>query len=197
MSSDPFIGQIQPYAGTWIPEGWALCDGSMMLVRENPTLFSILGTTYGGDGRNVFALPDLRGRVVVGAGKGPSLTPRTEGQSGGEEAVTLTADELPSHTHPPTSHYAYMQEVDSANGTAPVPANDSVIAASAHAGTGSEILWYVPPGASDTAALGGVSVEASTTLAASGESRPHPNLQPWTALSYIIAIDGLYPPRPK
>ena len=96
---DPFIGQIVMFGGNFAPRGWALCDGQLLPISQHSALFSILGTTYGGDGRTTFALPDLRGRNAMHPGTGAGLTPRVLGQRGGQESVTLTAAEMPSHHH--------------------------------------------------------------------------------------------------
>lgn len=96
---DPFIGQIVMFGGNFAPRGWAFCDGQLLDIASNQALFSILGTTYGGDGRTTFALPDLRGRSAMHPGSGPGLTPRALGARGGAESVTLTTQEMPSHHH--------------------------------------------------------------------------------------------------
>src|SRR6478609_319366 len=97
--SDPFIAEIRVFSGNFAPVGWALCNGQLMPIAQNTALFSLLGTSFGGDGKTTFALPDLRGRSPMHPGAGPGLTPRTLGDVGGEEAVTLTLNEMPSHTH--------------------------------------------------------------------------------------------------
>jgi microcystin-dependent protein len=97
---DPFIGQIIMFAGNFAPRGWAFCDGQLLPIAQNSALFSILGTTYGGDGRSTFALPDLRGRVPLHPGRGPGLSEVRLGDKGGAESVTLTEAQLPSHSHP-------------------------------------------------------------------------------------------------
>ena len=101
LSSDPFLGQIIMFAGNFAPRGWALCDGQLLPIAQNTALFSLIGTFYGGDGRTTFGLPDLRGRVPIhdGASQGPGLSPYQLGQKGGAEGVTLTQDQMPSHTH--------------------------------------------------------------------------------------------------
>ena len=96
---DPYVGELRLFAGTFAPSGWALCQGQLVPISESDMLFNLIGTTYGGDGQNNFALPDLRGRVPVHQGQGPGLTPRTIGQSGGSESVTLQTSEVPVHTH--------------------------------------------------------------------------------------------------
>ena len=97
--SEPFVGEIRMFAGNFAPRGWAFCDGQLLATSQNDALFSLLGTIYGGDGRTTFGLPDLRGRIPVHAGTGPGLSPRRLGAKAGAEKVTLTVNELPSHTH--------------------------------------------------------------------------------------------------
>ena len=96
---EPFIGEISMVAFTFAPRGWAFCDGQLLAISQNTALFSLIGTTYGGDGRTTFALPDLRGRVPLHMGNGPGLTSRPEGQKGGSETVTLTVSQMPAHNH--------------------------------------------------------------------------------------------------
>src|SRR6476469_8745709 len=98
--AEPFLGSIIIFGGNFAPKGWAMCNGQILAINQNTALFSLLGTTYGGNGTTTFALPDLRGRVPVGMGQGPGLSPMTEGQVGGTETVTLTVNQLPNHNHP-------------------------------------------------------------------------------------------------
>jgi microcystin-dependent protein len=98
-SADSFIGEVKWFAGTFAPSGWAFCDGQLLPIAQNPALFSILGTQYGGDGRTTFALPDARGRAILHAGNGPGLTPRSVGEKNGQEGVTLTVVQMPTHDH--------------------------------------------------------------------------------------------------
>lgn len=100
MSDEPFVGEIRMVGFNFAPRGWALCDGQLLAISENTSLFSLLGTTYGGDGQTTFALPDLRGRVPLHAGQGVGLSPRQLGEGGGQETVTLSGREVPTHTHP-------------------------------------------------------------------------------------------------
>ena len=97
--SEPFIGEIRMFAGSFAPRGWALCDGQLLAVSQNDALFSLLGTIYGGDGRTTFGLPDMRGRIPIHFGSGPGLTPRTLGNKFGSEHETLITNQLPSHSH--------------------------------------------------------------------------------------------------
>lgn len=171
--SEPFIGQIMPFGGTFAPKGWAFCDGSLLPISTNSALFSILGTQYGGNGTTVFALPDLRGRVPIGQGNGPGLSGYVIGQVGGQETHTLTVNEIPAHTHPFT--VAVANEATTPQ-TRP----------------GGNILGpgqvYEPVSAAD-ATLGGV------TSSSAGGNVPHENRQPYIALNYIIALVGVYPAR--
>jgi len=98
--SEPFVGEIRMFGFNFAPQGWALCNGQLLPISQNTALFSLLGTTYGGDGRTTFALPDMRSRVPVCQGQGPGLSPYAEGQAGGAETVTLAATQMPGHTHP-------------------------------------------------------------------------------------------------
>lgn len=97
--SEPYVGEIRMFAGTFAPRGWAYCDGQLLAVSQNDVLFSLLGTIYGGDGRTTFGLPDLRSRIPLHQGIGPGLSPRRLGSRGGSESETLTANQLPSHSH--------------------------------------------------------------------------------------------------
>jgi len=166
---EPFIGQVMYFAGNFAPRGWALCDGSLLAIANNQALFSILGTTYGGDGRTTFALPDLRGRVVVHPGRGPGLSDYRLGQQGGAETTTLTANNLPSHNHPLLAANASAGE-DVASGN--LLANAEIYAS----GTA-------------TTRMG------ASSIGPAGESAPVNNLQPLLCINAIIALQGIFPPR--
>lgn len=161
---DPFIGEIRPFPFTFAPVGWLFCDGSLVSISDYQTLYSLLGTTYGGDGVNNFGLPDLRGRVPMGV---PSNT--SVGTMGGTENATVTGNQLPSHTHPILA---------STSATAASPAG-------ARPGTPATRLVY---GTGANAALAADSVAPST-----GGGQSHPNVQPFLTLAYAIATDGIYP----
>lgn len=169
---EPFIGQIMIFGGTFPPKNWAFCDGSLLPIANFSALFSILGTMYGGNGTTTFALPDLRGRVPIGMGQGPGLSVYTEGEMGGEANHTLVTQEMPQHNHGVT--------VASSNSEASFPQPGGNIPASAQA--------YQEVSAAD-GALGGV------TCAIAGGGQAHNNMQPYTAMNYIIALQGVYPPR--
>ena len=170
LSSDPFLGEIMIFGGNFPPRGWATCDGQLLPIAQNQALFSLLGTTYGGNGVTTFALPDLRGRVPIHYGQGPGLAPHTLGERGGEESHTLTAAEMPAHTH--------VGRGSSAVGTSAVPGGNVV------ARNAAQIPQY--------------SASADTSLApgaigSAGGGIPHNNMQPYLAVQYVIALVGFYP----
>ncbi|GAB3399764.1 tail fiber protein [Schumannella luteola] len=167
----PFIGQITLFAGPFAPKNWAFCNGQLLPINQNQALFSLLGTTYGGNGVQTFGLPDLRGRIALHWGQRPGGASRTWGESGGEVGHTLTVPELPGHTH--------VAAASSAAGTAASPA-DAVWAA------GAKPAYATSAGA---AQLSGAAVSAT------GGNQPHENRPPELALSYIIAINGIFPSR--
>lgn len=172
---DPFIGQIVMFAGNYAPRGWAFCDGQLLPIANNPALFSIIGTTYGGDGRTTFALPDLRGRAPIHEGTGAGLSPRMLGQRGGTETVVLNVSEMPAHDH------TAQQPGTSAAPTTRSPAN-------AIAATLPNMPAYNQGGPVDA----NMAVEATGTT---GGGAAHPNMQPFLTVNYIIALVGVFPPR--
>lgn len=168
---DPFVGEIRLFAGNFAPTGWARCDGQILPISQNTALFSLLGTTYGGDGRTTFALPDLRDRVPVHQGQGPGLTNRPLGQEGGSATVTLLTTEIPAHSH-------------TVRGL-PDPAESAVPAGKALA-RGVNLTPYI--GSANTTMH-----PAAVGLA--GGSQPHNNQAPYLTLTFIIALQGVFPPR--
>lgn len=167
--SEPFVAEIRIFAGNFAPRSWAFCNGQLLPVSQNTALFSLIGTTYGGDGRSTMALPDLQGRVPMHPGRGPGLTSRRLGESGGVETVTLSEAQMPQHAHP-----LYGSE-ERAEGTSP---------ADSYLGEGTDMFH----GSADAQM-------AQPMLQATGGSRPHDNLQPFLPMSFIIALQGLYPSR--
>lgn len=170
--SEGFIGEIRLFAGNFAPRGWALCDGQLLATSSNSDLFSLLGTMYGGDGETTFGLPDLRGRVPMHAGTGPGLSPRSAGQKGGAQTVTLTTNQLPSHTH------TMSASTDVANKSSPA---GNVVAQS------STVDLYVEDAPTTPLAQNAVSDV--------GGNQAHPNLQPTQCVHFIISLFGLYPLR--
>jgi microcystin-dependent protein len=169
---DPFLGEIRMFAGNYAPQGWALCNGQLMAISQNTALFSLLGTMYGGDGRVTFALPNLRGRIPMNFGQGPGLTDRSQGEMGGEETVTLLSGQMPMHTHLPNA------ESGAGNNTS--PANNF------WAGSSRRDLTYTPTP---------TSTMSPDAIRAAGNNQPHDNMQPYLAVSFIIALQGIFPPR--
>ncbi len=163
--SSPFIGEIRLFAGNFAPQGWAFCDGSLMAIAENDALFNLIGTTYGGDGQNTFALPDLRSRVPIHQGPGFVI-----GQAAGEESVTLTIQQIPIHSH------AAQCRAGTSNSANP----------SGNFWGSSSALQYAAPG--DT-----VSAMAAAALPAAGGSQPHDNMIPFLGINYIISLFGVFP----
>lgn len=166
--SDPYIGEIRMFAGNFPPSGWALCNGQLLLISENDALFNLIGTTYGGDGQQTFALPNLNGRFPMHFGSGPGGTTFQLAQTGGADEVTLTANQLPAHTHPVVTGSAATTA--SANGAYPAAWADSPYTTAA-----------------PDAAL------APQQLAAQGGSQPHENRQPYLAMTFIISLNGVFP----
>lgn len=172
--SEPFIGQIILFAGTFAPRGWAFCQGQLLSIAQNTALYSIILTNYGGNGQTTFALPDLRGRYAMQPGQGPGLSPRVLGEQGGTETVTLNANQMPAHTH----SFAATSDV----GASTVPNGAFVAASSAY---------------EEATRFGSV---ANTTMnpasiGIAGGSQPHNNMSPFLGVNYIIAMEGIYPSR--
>jgi microcystin-dependent protein len=176
--TDPFLGEVRLFCGNFAPRGWAYCDGQLMPISQNTALFSLLGTTYGGDGRVTFALPDLRGSVPLQQGQGPGLSQRFLGEQGGEQTVTLGQSEMPAHTHS-------VQAVAGA-GSSNSPAGG--LFAQAHSGR-------VPDRIYATGVAPDVSMSPQA-IGVSGGSQPHNNMPPYLCVSFIIALQGIFPPRP-
>jgi microcystin-dependent protein len=172
--SDAFIGEIRAFAGNFAPAGWALCNGQLLPISQNTALFSLLGTTYGGDGKSNFALPNLQGSMPLGAGAGPGLTPRNLGETGGEVNHALSLSEMPPHNHA-------VQSAAAPDSTQPTPT--SLLSRS-----GDNAALYHGP--TNPAAMAAVAVQAN------GAGWPHNNLPPVLALNFIIAMQGIFPSRP-
>jgi microcystin-dependent protein len=172
----PFLAQITIFASNFAPKNWAFCNGQILPIAQNQALFSLLGTTYGGNGQTTFALPNLQGRVPIHVGQGPGLSSYVLGQTGGAETHTLTVNEMPAHTHP------VQVGATAAAGNAQSPINN-ILATDGAGGT----AGYSTAAAGGN--LGGVS--AGNT----GGSQPMSLLQPYLAINYIIALFGIFPSR--
>jgi microcystin-dependent protein len=180
--SDPYLGEIRIFAGNFAPQGWALCQGQTLSISANSALFSLLGTTYGGNGMSTFNLPNLCGRCVLGFGQSTTGTTYVEGQASGTENVTLTQANLPQHTHP------YAPAVNNANATVNDPTG--AIPAAVNSGTGREPTQY--PAYTKNASTG-TALAQQTGVA--GQGLPVSNMQPYLVINYIIALTGIFPPR--
>ncbi|WP_460220694.1 phage tail protein [Psychroserpens sp. MEBiC05023] len=172
---EQYIGQIMMFGGNFAPRGWALCDGQLLPIASYTSLFSILGTTYGGDGRTTFGLPDLRGRVPIHAGNGPGINPVTRGEKLGENRVTLNVTQIPAHNH-----------AGLVQATNPVGRGE---------GTTDPTGAYPAEGGSYATAKNVKMATDSVEISNTGGNQSHDNMQPSLGVYYIIALEGLYPPR--
>ncbi len=162
--SEPYVGEIRQFAGNFAPSGWALCSGQLLAIAENDVLFSLIGTTYGGNGQTTFGLPDLQGRVPIHVGNGLAL-----GQVGGSENLTLLTAQLPVHSHTVSSSDAAKSDKPGGN------------------------VWAKTQSITPYGPAPGSVVMNATSLTASGGNQPHENRVPFVAVTYIIALEGIYP----
>jgi microcystin-dependent protein len=169
---DPFVAEIRIFPFNFAPRGWAFCDGQILPISQNTALFSLLGTTYGGDGKSNFALPDMQGNAPMHPGQGPGLSLHDLGETGGSETVTLLESEIPSHSH--------AVSASAGDGTDQTPLNEKLAG-------GVGIGQYAP-----AASLISLSPNALTPA---GGDQPHNNMQPYLTLNFCIALQGVYPPR--
>ena len=167
--AQPYVGEIRMFGGNFAIAGWAFCDGSLLPISENETLFQLIGTTYGGDGQTTFALPDLRGRVPLHQGQGSGLSNYVLAQSGGVESVTLTQNQIPIHTHTPMA---------SNTGASDNPANN---------------FWANSPTGKPYSAAPPTVQMNTGTISPVGGSQPHNNMIPFLCVSYIISLFGIFP----
>jgi microcystin-dependent protein len=181
--SDQFLAEIRIFAGNFAPKGWALCNGQLMPISQNTALFSLLGTTYGGDGKSTFALPNLQGSAPMQQGQGPGLSLRVLGESGGEQTVTLLQTEMPLHSHTLSATIA--------PGTTATSTNNQLALASAGGGKqgGASVVNLYSGNQSTNAQL------HPSALSMVGGNLPHNNMMPYLGLTFIIALQGIYPPR--
>lgn len=176
--ADPFVAEIRIFPFTFAPTGWAFCDGQLMPISQNTALFSLLGTTYGGDGKSTFALPDLQGNAAMHPGQGPGLSLHDLGETGGSETVTLLVSEIPAHIHGVGRALA-----DAGNTISP----ENAVWAQSAAGRGAAALYI------NGAPTGQVNINS---LAVTGGGLPHNNMQPYLTLNFCIALQGVFPQRP-
>jgi len=168
--SQPFVGEIRMFGGSFAPAGWAFCNGQLVPISENDVLFNLIGTTYGGDGQSTFALPNLQSRVPIHVGQGPGISQSYQlGESGGVESVTLTSQSTPIHTHPALCNSA-------AGGADPAGG-----------------VWAQSDGNQYSVNTGPDTTMANMQTTTAGGSQPHDNMIPYLVVSYIISLFGLYP----
>lgn len=202
--SEPYIGQVCMFAGSFAPRGWAFCQGQLLSIAQNSALFSILGTTYGGNGQTTFGLPDLRGRLPLGPGQGPGLTPIVAGEMSGTENVTILSTQMPMHTHATTttatatSTGTLQVAGTGSNASATPSATNNVLGASVAGGPPSAAIWsdaltnpvtLANPETIDT------SVNVNVTVQTAGGSQPLPIRNPYLGINFIIALEGVFPSR--
>ena len=176
--TDPFLAEIRMFGGNFAPRGWALCNGQLMSISQNTALFSLLGTTYGGDGKSTFALPNLQGSSPMQQGQGPGLSARYLGETGGEPYVTLIQSEMPQHTH------TALAVDDAGDSTDPTGRTW----AQALQGRVGDKLYSV--GQQPNMQM------APQAVLPTGGSQPHNNMQPYLTVTFIIALQGIFPQRP-
>jgi microcystin-dependent protein len=171
--ADPFVAEIRIFPFNFAPKGWAFCDGQLLPLSQNTALFSLLGTTYGGDGKSNFALPDMQGNSPMHPGQGPGLSLHDLGEMGGTETVTLLESEIPAHSH----------SFNAANAPAnsKTPSGNSIARGSANT--------YLPPANMPIVAM------SDQEMAPAGGDQPHNNMMPYLTLNFCIALQGVFPPR--
>lgn len=184
---EPFIGQIMLFAGNFAPRNWAFCDGRLLPIAQYSALYSLLGTTYGGDGRTSFGLPDLRGRIPIGTGNGPGLIPRELGAKGGFERVPLTSSQMPSHSHGASLTASGCMMCDTGSGSEKSPKGNSL--------ANSQLDFYSEEAPTSEMNESSVKVTGSVEIGQTGQNEPHENMQPYQAINYCIALEGIYPSR--
>src|SRR5580658_5672139 len=179
----PFIGEIEIFGFNFAPRGWLMCAGQLLPINQYQALFSLLGTAYGGNGTNTFALPDMRSRLAMGQGNGQGLTPRIMGENGGEENHTLLLTETPSHSH----QLNVISNPNTASNTQTPSSTVRLSQTTAKVGTTTPALNLYAAGTPNQAM-------ASASIGTIG-GQPHPNIQPYLALNYCIAMSGIFPSR--
>jgi len=171
---DPFVAEIRIFPFNFAPKGWAFCNGQILPLSQNTALFSLLGTTYGGDGKSNFALPDMQGNAPMHPGQGPGLSLHDLGETGGSSTVTLLESEIPAHTHALRDHDLDLGELNA-------PAANRTLAKSANANAYTAAANPAPM--------------APAALTVAGGSQPHNNMQPYLTVNFCIALQGVFPPR--
>jgi microcystin-dependent protein len=192
---EPYLAMICVFGFNFAPTGWALCNGALLSIAQNSAVFSLVGVTYGGNGQTTFAIPDLRGRVPVGIGQSPGLSQYDWGQMGGVESVTLTTSQIPMHTHAMTHTLTAAPKASTQAATSNVPAAINVPAALPTIGAGVNTFTVNGYNTAPDVTLLPADVSGSIVAGVSGGSQPHSILQPYLAVNYCLAMQGIYPSR--
>jgi len=177
--SQPYVGQILMFGGNFAPAGWMTCEGQLLPISENETLFQLIGTTYGGDGESTFALPSMGGRIPIHMGTGSGLSTYIIGESGGTESVTLTTQQIPQHSH--------LAVANASPGTITTPTVSSILATEAVSNGTSNPYTYAPFDAASQVTL------PSSAIGGTGGNQPHENVQPVLAVLFCISLFGVFP----
>ena len=175
---DGYIGEIRMFAGNFAPRNWAFCEGQLLSIATNTALFSILGTTYGGDGRTTFALPDLRGRVPLGPGNGPGLSPKILGQLSGSETNVMNSNQLPPHTHAAT--ITVKPQASTAAASEDTPTNNFLAGTENYTGAANTTMG---------------DAEVTAQIGDTGGGQPMNNMQPFLGMNFIVCLVGIFPSR--
>jgi len=183
--AQPYVGEIRMFAGNFAPAGWMFCEGQLLPISENETLFQLIGTTYGGDGVNTFALPNLQGRIPLNQGQGPGLTNRVIGESSGTNSVTLTSNTMPQHQHLPVAN-----NVDPTNDA---PATNTMPCRPKQAVGGNSAQLYTDP--TKTPVAGDLKPMLAGIIGNVGNNLPHDNMMPYLVITFIISLQGIFPSR--
>lgn len=178
--SEPFLGEIRMVGWNFAANGWALCNGQLLSISQNAALFSLLGTYYGGDGIQTFALPNLQSRVPIHQGTGLGLSPYVIGQASGSENITLLSTQMPQHNH--------LVNISNQPGTVADPTN--AVLAQGNSGSGRNAVAV-----SDYVSTAATATLAPTTISTTGGNQPHSNIQPYLCVNFIIALTGIFPSR--
>lgn len=181
MFIEPYLGNVSVFAGNFAPRGWMFCQGQLLSIAQYDALFALIGTTYGGDGQTTFALPDFRSRIAIHAGQGAGLSNYSLGQMGGNENITLLTMQMPAHTHSLIS-FQVKQSASTATTGTDNPTN-------AYPASGANVY----NNSSDGTSMGTYSSVGTTPIA--GSSQPVPTIQPYLAMNFVIAVEGIFPSR--
>ncbi len=196
LVANGYIGQILQGGWNFAPRGTALCNGQLLPIQQNAALFSLLGTTFGGNGTTNFQLPNLQSRSMMHWGTGPGLSTVVLGESSGNESVTLTTTQMPAHTHTATFTSSSSLNATTTKGTTQGPAAGSLLAKAVDTLPGTALpLVYTPAGTNPTVALAGLNVAGTVTNSITGNNAPVPTRSPYQGITHVISLQGIFPSR--